>query len=108
MSSKPTITAQLDPQADWSAKHDGGKPYARLLPGVGLLAGAQVLTHGAKKYAAHAWKTVPYAQERYEDALFRHVCDYLAGKRIDADSGLPVLAHIACNCLFLIEAMCAS
>lgn len=41
---------------------------------------------------------------RYRDALMRHVCAYLRDPGgTDAESGLPHLAHAACNIAFLLE-----
>ena len=62
-----------------------------------------VLTFGARKYAAHGWKHVPNARERYYAALLRHINLWRLGERIDPDSGLHHLAHAICNVAFLIE-----
>lgn len=64
---------------------------------------AEVLTFGANKYSANGWRTVPNAKERYTDALYRHLNAYHAGEELDAESGLPHLAHAATNIAFLIE-----
>lgn len=87
-------------------KADGGKPLPSLLPWAALLPVTRILEFGAKKYAAHSWKTV--APERYVEALLRHAIEF--GERQhsegvlcrDNESGLPVLAHLACNALFLL------
>jgi hypothetical protein len=59
----------------------------------------KVITHGAKKYAARNWQKVE--KHRYEDALGRHLAAWRKGELQDKDSGLPHLAHAACNILFL-------
>lgn len=88
------------------AKHDSGKVRAALpiqdFPRA-LVAVAWVSTFGAEKYAAHSWKLVPRAGERYEDALHRHILAQAAGEVNDHESGLPHAAHIAWNALALLE-----
>lgn len=42
--------------------------------------------------------------QRYRDAAFRHFMAYLDDPQsVDAESGLPHLAHLACNIAFLCE-----
>ena len=88
------------------AKNDIGKVRAGLLvkdfPHA-LTAVARVATFGAQKYAAHSWKTVPGAEERYHDALYRHTLAQACGEINDPESGLPHAAHIAWNSLALLE-----
>lgn len=87
-------------------KYDGDKPRMDL-----LLSGcpnaleqvAQILTFGAKKYAAHSWQTVPQGDERYLAALLRHLTAHSKGEANDPESGMSHLAHAACNALFILE-----
>jgi hypothetical protein len=87
-------------------KDDKSKPKPSLLPWLALIPVIRILEFGAKKYAAHSWKNV--APERYVEALLRHAIEF--GERqhtdgilcCDQESGLPVLAHLACNALFLL------
>ena len=87
-------------------KHDSGKVRASLpiqdFPRA-LTAVAWVSTFGAAKYAAHSWKLVPRAGERYEDALHRHILAQASGEVNDPESGLPHAAHVAWNALALLE-----
>lgn len=86
-------------------KFDGGKLMFSLLTrglALPLKAVAAVLTYGCLKYSADSWKDVPDAKRRYEDALDRHLNDWKDGEICDRESGLPHLAHIACNTLFLM------
>ena len=87
-------------------KHDSGKVRAALpiqdFPRA-LVAVAWVSTFGAEKYAAHSWKLVPRAGERYEDALHRHILAQASGEVNDPESGLPHAAHVAWNALALLE-----
>jgi len=64
---------------------------------------AEVLTFGAQKYAAHSWKQVPDYKNRYYSALRRHLNAWRAGEKTDPESGLPHLAHAACNIYFLLQ-----
>lgn len=87
-------------------KYDGGKPRMDLLLDgcpAALLQVAEVLTFGAKKYAAHSWHTVSEGKTRYKAALLRHLTAHAQGEVNDPESGLPHLAHAACCSLFILE-----
>lgn len=87
-------------------KDDGGKaPWGLLMRGCSAaLAGVvAVLQFGARKYAADSWQRVEGAEERYKDALYRHLHSietrgFLAK---DPETGLLEWFHVACNSLFL-------
>jgi hypothetical protein len=55
------------------------------------------------KYAPDGWRTVPDAKARYTAALGRHFNAWRSGEEIDPESGLPHLAHVLCNAVFLVE-----
>jgi hypothetical protein len=89
-------------------KFDEGKPP--MLRGVlhsfprALEAVAFVSQYGLKKYGRddnswHGWKLVPDGQDRYADALVRH----LAAHGYDEESGLLHAAHAAWNALAVLE-----
>ena len=87
-------------------KHDQGKPKTGLMMrdfAQALTAVAEVATFGAEKYGSPSgWQNVEDAQNRYEDALCRH----LLGKNIneiDDESGLLHLAHCVWNALAILE-----
>ena len=84
-------------------KHDSGKLKWSLLPLKLLEPVVRVLMFGVIKYSKDGWKTVPSAEERYYDALMRHITDYQAGIDIDHESGEPTLACICCNAIFLLH-----
>lgn len=87
-------------------KFDAGKPrWALLMRGFAqsLAALVRVLTFGANKYAAHSWRTVPNGEERYRDALYRHLAAIEAGEKCDPESGESHYAHAAFNILALHE-----
>lgn len=87
-------------------KYDGDKPRMDLLltgcPNA-LEQVSQILTFGAKKYAAHSWQTVPQGEDRYLAALLRHLTAHGKGELNDPESGMSHLAHAACNALFILE-----
>jgi len=87
-------------------KFDGGKPrWSLLMAGMSksLEGVAKVLTFGAKKYAAHSWRTVPEGRERYRDALYRHLAAIEQGEELDPESGLLHWDHVLCNAMFCRE-----
>ena len=85
------------------AKADAGKPRLTLVPRKILFDIARVREYGTKKYGdPESWKQVD--KQRYKDAAFRHFCAYLDDPQgVDEESGLPHLAHLACNVAFLCE-----
>ena len=83
-------------------KYDQGKLQWHLFPFKAAGEIVKVLMHGARKYSPDNWQYVDDFENRYFDAAMRHMTDYLAGKRHDKDSGLLILAHAACDLLFLI------
>lgn len=83
-------------------KYDSGKLRYSLIPPIALTAIASVLTFGAKKYAPNNWQLVNNAEERYIDALYRHLEAHRSGERIDPESLMPHLWHVITNVAFLI------
>ena len=66
----------------------------------GLIPVLEVLEFGAARYGDWNWQLVENAAERYTNAAWRHLLK-ASEEYEDEDSGLPHLAHLACNCLFL-------
>ena len=83
------------------SKDDIGKTEFDLLEPRFIEAMAQVMTKGAAKYKPYNWQYVPQFHQRYLAALYRHLIAYHKGEVIDRESGLPHMAHIACNAMFL-------
>ena len=85
------------------AKHDTGKIQMSLVPSQIIKDIAAVRMYGTNKYKSPAnWITVE--KQRYIDALLRHLYEYLDDNNaIDEESGLPTIAHVACNIAFLCE-----
>ena len=82
-------------------KHDANKPRFSLLPSQ-IWQVIDVLEFGAKKYEVGNWQKVDNAKERYFNACHRHLHAWWSGERLDAESGLPHLAHAVCCLLFLM------
>jgi hypothetical protein len=82
-------------------KLDAGKLPVDLLPMRALLEVAKVLRFGAEKYEREGWRTVK-PRRRYYAAAMRHIIDRALGRKLDPESGLPTLAHAACDLLFLL------
>jgi hypothetical protein len=89
------------------AKLDAGKPRVGLVIGdfgAALTEVARVGTYGAQKYTAHGWLTVPNGEERYTDAMYRHLLQE-NHTPFDGDTGLLHAAHAAWNALARLELM---
>ncbi len=88
---------------DYSIKADKGKYRPTLCHQITIQAVSCVREHGASIYGGtETWKRVE--EQRYKDALYRHWLAYLENPDgIDAESGLPILWHVACNVDFLLE-----
>lgn len=84
-------------------KFDGDKLSYGLLPPKALQETVHVLTLGAHKYEPDNWKYVPDAQNRYFDALMRHLWAWKSGEQNDPETGLNHLSHAACNIMFILE-----
>lgn len=81
-------------------KNDAHKPYMDLLDSYAMTELAKVLTHGAKKYSAHNWRSgIQFSC--LIAASFRHLTAINSGEDLDMESGLPHAAHLMCNAMFL-------
>ena len=92
--------------ADQTNKKDGSKKRPSLFPWAAVDSILSILEFGAKKYAPHSWANVE--PDRYVEALGRHAIEFLQRfpteglNQKDRESGDLVLAHLACNVLFLL------
>ncbi|TAN46556.1 MAG: hypothetical protein EPN21_20170 [Methylococcaceae bacterium] len=65
------------------------------------------LSFGAQKHSRYGWQDVPEGEEVFTSKLLGHLAAWRAGERLDAESGLPHLAHMAANALFVVwHALC--
>jgi hypothetical protein len=82
-------------------RYNKGKRRFDLIPPDALAVLADVLTVGSEKYAERNWE----AGMPYKDALGsleRHLQAWKAGEDNDPESGLPHLAHVMCNAMFIL------
>lgn len=94
--------ANMD-KPDQQAKADQGKPHPSYVP-VALIEGVMaVREYGNQKYHdPDNWKQVE--PERYHQAMLRHIlAAWNDPYKIDPESGLPHIAHVATNIGFLLE-----
>lgn len=78
------------------ARFNGGKPDFSLIPLVTLEDEAKVWMYGKQKYAAWNWaKGMPWSVPLA--CALRHLSAWQRGEDVDAESGLPHLAHVMCN-----------
>lgn len=70
--------------------------YSPVIKGV-----AEVMSFGAKKYAAHNWRK-GMNWTRLSDATIRHLTSYKSGEILDPESGLNHLYHACTDMLFLL------
>lgn len=83
-------------------KHDAGKARVSLVVSRAILEVAKVGTFGAEKYGDHNFRK-GLKWSRLADAGLRHFFSYLCGERIDPESGLSHMAHVAWNVLTMLE-----
>lgn len=90
-------------------KYDDDKLQYSLIPPYALQELARNLTIGLKKYKERDnWKKVANAEQRYLDALYRHLEAHRRGEIYDPDSSTPDMPHLAAvavNAMFLLEFM---
>ena len=90
-------------ELDQQAKADQGKPHPSYVP-VALIEGVMaVREYGNQKYHdPDNWKQVE--PERYHQAMLRHIlAAWNDPYKIDPESGLLHIQHVACNIAFLLE-----
>ena len=85
-----------------ATRHNEGKPRIGLLPPELMVEVAKVMTFGAQKYEENNWKK-GLSDESCLSSCLRHLAKYMAGNEFDKESGLPHLAHAACNLAFLLH-----
>lgn len=79
-----------------------GKDRWDLLPMDATEQVVKVLTRGAEKYAERNWER-GMKWSICQGSLLRHMAKVSMGERNDQESGLPHMAHVACNALFLLS-----
>ena len=98
-------TDKIPAGADTSVamKFDSGKTDWSLMPFECIEEINKVLDFGARKYAAHNWRTgAGFKYTRVLSSLLRHTFAWARGEDLDPESGLSHLAHMGCNVIFLL------
>lgn len=101
--STEAIKTMDESKKNQDAKADNGKPKLSLVPSAIIYDIAKVREYGTKKYHdPENWRQVE--PQRYRDAAYRHFLAYINDPDgVDEESGLPHLAHLACNIAFLCQ-----
>lgn len=87
-----------------AAKFDANKTRVDLLPIGPLMLIAEVLTFGAKKYAANSWREGTTAEwGRTYGSVLRHLFSWWSGEDNDPQTGKSHLAHAATQLMILME-----
>jgi hypothetical protein len=98
----PTGAGTID---QGKARHNAGKPPLHLVALDGLALVAWVSAFGAEKYSERGWERAAaegvFSWSDCVRALLSHTAKLLAGQRLDSESGLPHVGHIAWNALAL-------
>lgn len=106
---QPTNTVTVTESQPIGTKYDQDKLQYSLIPSYALEQIAKNLTVGLKKYKErNNWKKVEGAEQRYLDALYRHLEAHRRGELYDTDSSVPDMLHmaaVAVNAMFLLEFM---
>lgn len=99
----PEFKKQLEQlQAKQAVKFDEGKVDWSLVPFEALEGMANVLTFGAKKYAAWNWTDGGgFKWTRLLGSCLRHLFAFARGEDLDPESGISHISHAQCNLLFL-------
>lgn len=83
-------------------KLDDGKLRWDLLSWEAVEKIVEVYTFGTKKYGENTWQNVENFEARYRAALVRHLVSHIKGEKVDEESQILHLAHMAWNALALI------
>tara|TARA_R110000868_G_scaffold65453_1_gene195784 strand:+ start:453 stop:800 length:348 start_codon:yes stop_codon:yes gene_type:complete len=98
------MSTYIDPHQP-GAKLDTGKTRPGLMIAgfaLALSRVSEVATFGANKYTDNGWVSVPKGEQRYTDAMYRHLLAD-ANHKFDQESGIEHLAHAAWNALAVLE-----
>lgn len=80
------------------------KASMQAVPNTALLYLGQVMEGGAAKYGPFNWRDSPVDSGTYYDAAQRHLMAWQDGQDVDAESGLPHLAHVMACCAIVLDA----
>lgn len=81
-------------------RYNQGKPRHDLVSWPAINELAKVLTAGAQKYADRNWEKGLSYSDTFA-SLQRHLTSWYGGEEYDQETGLPHMAHVLCNAMFL-------
>lgn len=84
-------------------RYNAGKLPYHLLPDDAIQEVVRVLQKGAEKYAERNWQNGLKWDSECASSLQRHLAAWKLGEDNDSESGLPHMAHVATNALFLLH-----
>lgn len=93
----------LEEQPTTGLRFNSGKLPYHLLPDDAIQEVVRVLQKGAEKYAERNWQNGLKWDSECASSLQRHLAAWKLGEDNDAESGLPHMAHVATNALFLLH-----
>ena len=85
-----------------AVKDNLGKPPIDLMSSKAIIAIAEVMGYGARKYKPHNWRLGLSWSQTFA-SMQRHLLAWNDGQDIDPESGLPHLAHAGCQLMYLLE-----
>lgn len=80
------------------------KTPVHLVPPPALLALAEVMGLGAKKYGPYNWREHAVSASVYQAAAMRHLLAWWSGEEVDPESGQSHLAHAMACCAIVLDA----
>lgn len=81
-------------------RYNQGKPRHDLVSWPAINELAKVLTAGSQKYDARNWEKGLSYSDTFA-SLQRHLTAWYGGEEYDQETGLPHMAHVLCNAMFL-------
>lgn len=90
------------PVVEGGEHKDAGKPAVQLLEAEFLLAIAEVMEFGARKYGARNYRK-GIAWTRLYGSVLRHLLAWVQGHNKDPESNLPHLAHAGASLMMLMQ-----
>ena len=84
------------------SRDNQGKERFDLLSPIALFSLANVITFGTQKYGDRNWENGFSMMDCFA-AIMRHAWKWALGETYDQESGLHHMAHVMCNCMFIIH-----
>ena len=79
------------------------KAPLHLVPPAALVAAAQAIQNGARKYGPYNWRDYPVQAHAYYAAALRHLTAWWDGEDLDPESGQSHLGHVIAGLAILVD-----